>query len=484
MTQNAPDRDVTPVTMRPPFAFFHAAAVTIGGHGGHRRMKKLLLGCGGLLLLALVAVAAGAAYLVSRLNPDELQRSLLEQAKTTLGTDLRVADMELSLLSGARLEGIAVRNPPPFTGDIVTADAFVLRYRLLPLLAGRLEVERLALEKPALALAMDAKGRFNYEKLGGAAAGRGAAQPPAGGVPLRILMKSLTVDNASIVMTDHTRARLMAADAIDFKSAFEVTAGLAQGTGEVRVGTTNLADVLFVRDLRAPLSMSKEKVTLSPIRGAVAGGSVTGDVRVDLGGGFRFTADLVVKDARVKTMLEEAKSPAAVSGTLSAKARFEGSGGLPTMRGRGSADVASCRAQGSRVLGLLSSVLQVPELANPDFEACHVEFTQTGSRFATPVVKLTGDAVRLSGRGSLNIDTSALDYEMTLALSPKLFAKVTRPELRAGFATQADGFSAIPFRLYGTTLEPKTDLLSRLGKAAATGVAKDQVNKLLKKKIF
>jgi hypothetical protein len=102
----------------------------------------------------------------------------------------------------------------------------------------------------------------------------------------------------------------------------------------------------------------------------------------------------------------------------------------------------------------------------------------------TPVVNLTGDAVRLSGRGRLELDTGALDYEMTLALAPRLFARVTRPELRAGFDTRADGFAAIPFRLYGTTLEPKTDLVARLGKAAAAGVAKDQLNKLLKKKMF
>jgi hypothetical protein len=173
-----------------------------------------------------------------------------------------------------------------------------------------------------------------------------------------------------------------------------------------------------------------------------------------------------------------------VSGTLSGKAHFEGKGGLATMRGQGSADVASCRAENSRVLALLASVLQVPELANPDFEACRVEFSQTGSRFSTPVLTLTGDAVRLLGRGSLNLDTSGLDYEMTLGLAPKLFAKITRPELRSGFKQGEGGFASIDFRLYGTTLEPKTDLLARVGKAAATGVAKDQVNKLLKTKIF
>ena len=96
------------------------------------------------------------------------REELLDQAKATLGTDARACATWGSRSSpGVTLEGIAVANPAPFRGDLLTADAFVLRYRLLPLLTGRVQVDRLALEKPVLALAMDAKGGFNYEKLGG-----------------------------------------------------------------------------------------------------------------------------------------------------------------------------------------------------------------------------------------------------------------------------------------------------------------------------
>ena len=103
--------------------------------------------------------------------------------------------MEISLLSGVTLEGITVANPAPFRGDLLTADAFVLRYRLLPLLAGRVQVDRLALEKPALTLAMDAQGGFNYERLGGAAKGRPRRpqRRPRWRAPLRIVMKALAV---------------------------------------------------------------------------------------------------------------------------------------------------------------------------------------------------------------------------------------------------------------------------------------------------
>jgi uncharacterized protein involved in outer membrane biogenesis len=446
-------------------------------------MKKLLIAALVLVLVLVVLVAGVGLYAMRRLNPAELQKTILSQARATLGTELRVDKMDISLLSGVTLEGVAIQNPAPFKGDLLTAQAFVLRYRLLPLLRGSVEVERLALEKPAIALAMDPRGGFNYEKLGGSAA-KGGSSASAGALPLRIVMKSLGVEDGVVVMNDAAKAQLMAVDDIDFRSAFEVAGGVAQGKGDVTIGSVNLADMLFVRGVSAPLTISKQKLTLAPIRGGFGGGTLTGDVTVHLKGGFRYTTEVALAGAKVQTLLQEAKSPAALTGTLSGKARFEGSGGLPTIRGKGSADIASCRAEGSRVLALLASVLQVPELANPDFESCRVEFQQTGNRFATPVVQMVGDAVRLTGGGTLRIDTSALDYQMTLALSPKLFAKITRPELRGGFTTREDGFSAIDFKLYGTTLEPKTDLLSRVGKAAATEAAKQGINRILKRKFF
>jgi AsmA-like C-terminal region len=232
----------------------------------------------------------------------------------------------------------------------------------------------------------------------------------------------------------------------------------------------------------APLSVSKEQVKLAPVRAKLAGGDLSGDVTVRLKGGFRYTANVGVKGTSVKTLIQEAKSAAGVSGTLQGKATFEGTGGLPTMKGRGEAQVADCKVENAKVMALLSSVLQVPELANPKFDECRLEFTMTGSRVQTPVVSLKGDAMQLTGHGTYNVDTYAIDYDMSLALSAKLLAKVTRKELRPAFKDRGDGFSAVDFRVFGTTLAPQTDLLSRVGKAAASEAAKDQVNKLLKKK--
>jgi len=446
-------------------------------------MKKILLAVAAVVLVVVVGIVAYGVRLAGSLNTPEFQKTVLDQAKAAVGGDVRVEDMKISLLSGVTLRKIALKNPAPFPGDLLTADAFVLRYKLLPLLAGRIEVERLSLEKPALGLVMDAKGVFNYEKLGPKPSPGAKAAPAAGpAVPLKIVLSRLSVDDASVTMTDHTKAPLLSVEDADFTSAFEIEGGVARGSGKATIKTVNVGDVLFVKGVSAPLSASKEEVKLAPIRAKVAGGDASGDVTVRLKGGFRYVANVDLDGTSVKTLLEEAKSVAGVTGTLRGKATFEGTGGLPTLKGRGQAQVADCRVENAKVMALLSTALQVPELANPEFDECRLEFTMTGSRVQTPVVSLKGDAMQLTGHGTYNVDTYAIDYDMSLALAAKLLAKVTRKELRPAFKDRGDGFSTVEFRVFGTTLAPQTDLLSRVGKAVATEAAKDQVNKLLKKK--
>jgi hypothetical protein len=445
-------------------------------------MKKVLLGGGALLLVAVLAVVGYGVHLVGKLNTPEFQKSLLDQAKATLGADVRARKMDISLFSGVTLTGLAIANPAPFPGNLLTADAFVLRYRVRSLLAGRVEVERVALEKPTLGLVLDRRGVFNHEKLGGPAPKTRSAAAPAGAaaVPLRIVLKRLAVEDGSVTVVDHTRARLLTIEGAAFRSAFEIEGGIARGSGVAAIATMGLGDLLFLRSVRAPLAVSKETVALSPIRAEVAGGGAAGDVTVHSKGGFRYVAHLELKGVDMSTLLAEAKSAGGLAGTLAAKATFEGSGGLATMKGRGQGTVTDCRVEHARTLALLASVLQVPELASPDFEECRAEFTQSGYRVSTPALLLSGKAVELRGTGTIDLETSGLDYRMSLALAPRLFAKVTRPELRPAFKDRGDGFSTVEFRLYGTTRAPQTDLLSRVVKAAAADAVRKGIDGLFR----
>jgi uncharacterized protein involved in outer membrane biogenesis len=447
-------------------------------------LKKILLALVGVAVLVLGGLAVWAGRIIGSLNTPAFQKQVLDQVSAAVGSRVEVKKMEIKLLEGVTLEGVSLANPAPFTGSLANADGVVLRYNLAALLGGRVEVQRLSLRKPVLALVMDQKGSFNYEKLGG-----GSAKPAAGGgtasaAPLQLVIEKLAVEDAAVTMVDDHKASFLKVEDADLDSAFTVTAGVAEGKGNARIKTLALADMLFVRSVSAPLSLTKDAVRLSPIRGKVAGGDVTGDLKLDLKAA-KYAMGLEVKGAQVETLLKESRSAAGVTGSLQAKASFEGTGGLPTMKGKGEAEVSSCKLAQSNVLGLLSSVLQLPELANPNFEQCRLEFTLGGNRLQTPVLSLKGAAVQLTGRGTVSLANYGLDYDMTLALSQSLMDKIRVKELRGAFKDRGDGFSTVDFKVTGTSDHPQTDLAARVGKAAATEALKDQASKLLgKKKLF
>lgn len=460
-------------------------------------MKKILLGLVAVVVVVVLGALAYGAHLVGKLNSPEFQEQVRAEVSRTLGAEVRLDSMDIALTSGVTLRAMAIENPAPFEGDLFSADAFVLRYKLWSLLSGRVEVEQIALDAPTLNLVVDKEGRYNYEALGGEGAGAGAegsgnaVEPTSGGTAdvestsLDIVLSDVSVSGASVSMLDQsTDTMLMKIDDANFMSSLQVSGGVTQGQAKASIATISMADMLFVRDVSAPLDMSKESVKLAHIEANVAGGKATGSVIAHLQDGFRYEVALNLDGVDVKTLLKEAQSAATVAGTLQAETSFEGTGPLPTMTAKGHGEVTDCRIEDSKMMALLSTVMKVPELANPEFEQCRVEFTMAKSVLSTPVVSLKGRAIQLTGEGTLNLVSSKVAYDMELALAEELLAKIPMQELRAAFKKRDDGFSVVAFKVFGTSEKPQTDLLNRIGKAAATEAAKDQVNKLLKKKLF
>jgi len=449
-------------------------------------MKKLLVVAGALaaLLVLVIGVLAWGAHVLRSLGTPEFKQQALARASAALGTAVRARTLDVSVTRGVRLGGLEIASPHGFPGPLLTADAVVLRHRLLPLLRGRVEIERLALERPRLALAMDGKGVFNYEKLAPAAPAGAGGRPPAKlpDLPLRLVLERVAVEDAAVTVTDATRATLMELEGGQVQTRVEAEGGVVEGRGEARIARLDLMGLLQVRDVKAPLAMSRQKVTLAPLRGRLAGGEVSGELVARLQGGLRYTLSLDVHGSSVETLLQEGGFQKALAGTLGAKAAFEGTGGMATLRGRGRAEITSCRVTSSALMSGLALALQVPELAHPDFEQCVVEFQVASGRVDTPTLAFKGPSVQLTGRGHLVVETGALDYDLSLALARPLFAKVTAREVRGAFRDRGDGFSTVDFKVTGTTAAPRNDLLLRLGRAAATDAVASGIGKLLGKK--
>jgi uncharacterized protein involved in outer membrane biogenesis len=193
-------------------------------------VKRTLTRVALVLGLTGLAVLAAGAWALRRLDAPELRQDLAARAGAALGTRVRVEALEIGPLSGLRMQGVGVSNPAPFKSDLLTAESVSLRHRVLPLLLGRVVVDRLELLRPVLALVADERGAFNYERLGA----RGSqASAPASALPLRVVLSSVAIDRGRLSLADATGTRLLGLDDLELRA--RVDAGPEGLRGEGRL---------------------------------------------------------------------------------------------------------------------------------------------------------------------------------------------------------------------------------------------------------
>ncbi len=454
-----------------------------------KALKILLKVVVGIVFLIVVLAAGGVWYLNSYLQTPEFKQMVLTKAHDALGTDVKITDLNVSLFSGVHLKGIAIGNPQGFAGNLLTADAFVLSYNLAPLLSRRVEVEQLSVTKPVVTLSRNEKGEWNYDKIaastGGAAAQPAAkpeAKPAAGGSgapALDIALSKLAVNDGEVALLNEKGKPLTKVQGLDFSSAVSYIGGKFNGTGRAKIGTLAIAESLFVRQLDTPISMSASEVKLSPATVKLADGDVTCDLTLKLAEGFKYILNLQTKNSDVAKLLQEAGVKQVITGKLQGTTAVEGTGGLPTITGNGKFEITNGQLMQLPLLGVLATLLQVPELNEIKFDECVLEYTLANSVMQTPVIKLSSSGIQITGKGSVSLADNTLNHDLTLALSKTLLAKVPK-EVQSAFKDRGDGFLAVDFHVSGPYDSPKTDLAQGLLKNAAKDQIQQRLFKLFK----
>ena len=381
----------------------------------------------GALAIALVLLRA-----VRSLDDPEVQQALLARLREASGVDVRAAGMDVALGSGLRLTGVTVANPKPLPGNLLTAETVVLRYRLLPLLRGRLEIDALSVEKPELRMVLDANGRSNVETLLARPRGEQKGTAPAP-LPLRLVVARAALSGGVLDVRDARSRLLFAAQGVDFTSAFESDGTSVTGRGRASV-TRASTPTHTVEGMESDLAVTKDLLHLSNLRARIATGRLAADVKIHL------------PDAKIV--------------------------------GRG--ELEGYRAEASPLFSAVAAALQLPELARPAVEKGEVEFTLVGARLSTSPVRLKGVGFELTGRGVTLVDARAIDYDLTLALPRPVLARIPVSEMRAAFRDRGDGFATLDFKATGTTDAPRTDIAMRLARGTAAEVAKKGLGRLLR----
>jgi len=138
----------------------------------------------GVVIVLILAVALAIPFLV---DANQFRPALEDKLSRTLGREVKVADLKLSLLSGSvKASDLSIGDDPAFAKTpFLRASALKVGVELMPLILSRkLNVTGITMDKPDIDLIQNAEGVWNFSGLGGTSASRTATAKVAQAPPI------------------------------------------------------------------------------------------------------------------------------------------------------------------------------------------------------------------------------------------------------------------------------------------------------------
>ena len=173
---------------------------------------KILSAVGAVLVLLVVALIVLATVLIT---PERVKETILPLAEENIHRKIELGDIEVSLLSGIEIHGLKLyeKNGQDL---FVSTDMVRLKYQLLPLLAMKVVIDEVRLEKPNIRVVRFKDGQFNYSDLiddtdSESTSKNTQSQTPQDSkpasseidLPLSLLVSSLLLQDGHLVFLDH-----------------------------------------------------------------------------------------------------------------------------------------------------------------------------------------------------------------------------------------------------------------------------------------
>ena len=131
-----------------------------------------------IVLGVLVVIIIAVPFLV---NADSFRPTIQSQLQSSLGRQVTIGSLSLSLLAGGvRADNIAISDDPAFNkGPFLNAKSLTVGVKLLPLIFSRsVQVTGLTIDRPELTLIHSPSGQWNFSSLGG---GKKSSSPSTAG---------------------------------------------------------------------------------------------------------------------------------------------------------------------------------------------------------------------------------------------------------------------------------------------------------------
>lgn len=221
-------------------------------------LKRILIVLGVLVLLVVAAVVA-IPFLVPK---EEVKRLLATQVERTTGRTLTLAgelDVQVLPVLAVTAGNVGISNPPGIAGNLADVGELVIELDWMSLLSRKLVINRLVLDRPQVALLVDAQGHGNWDFAppapdvppGPTATPAEADRPPADGIGLEELQfTGVEIRNGRVSYADAAGASHVL-DNLDLTLDLP---GLQQPldiAGKGRLDGTDMAFAAWIGQLRA-----------------------------------------------------------------------------------------------------------------------------------------------------------------------------------------------------------------------------------------
>jgi hypothetical protein len=408
--------------------------------------RRLLVAGAGALALGIVALS------LAEFSSPALGRALLDRASTATGVRLEAEGFRLTILRGLSLGHVRAQGRYPGGSYDLTLDRLVFEHRLLPLLSGRLAVDRIRLEQPRAVL-IEVEGAPP-------AAGAAAVGTAAVALPIALDIREAVIHDGRVEMRARGRAPITVTG-LDLRLR---DLALGAGSGSALGRLAGRGD-FRAAEIALPVTRAREATgTFRVVAGRLDVDALR--FRTDEGSfQTRFSADLTRLPFSYTLAVEG--RPLDLNAMAGASGKGGGFGPAHLTLDAGGEGPDATRLSGKGVLRLEAGTLpSTPLLAavaravgrtdlfGGRYKASETPFRIERGRVIVERFRLDGDAMGLEASGWSGLDGA---LEMSLAV------RMPRPEVRIANLPPAvldalvdqEGWVRIPLKVTGTRSNPR-----------------------------
>lgn len=421
--------------------------------------KAILLALGALLVLGVFGLFCVNLYIQSPRTQDQIR----DQLSRTLRMPLKITNTSLSPWSGLRITGLTI---PHGDGTFLEAGSFVASYRALPLLAGKLVVPEMSVDRPKVIWRQNAEGKWKLPALEKTASIPDENKPPEPAAEKKaksgftVVIGNFVVKSGAIDLVDKDGQH--AAVFTDVNMTYTtLTETLVEGTATI--GRIVWADSLTLENVRAPFKYANGEFTLPELTATLGGGPVRGSYRAQPDAPKSpFEAAVTFDQVNLDRLATAAGwKPGQAGGIAAGKINLRGDmTRSERAEGTGQFQLRDGRFQQLEFFQTIGQALNIRELSDLRLKDAHGDFRIGGEKVTFDQLLLSAANLQLGARGSVRFDKKvALDAQ--LAVEEGLVKQL--PDMvRASFGTADSGLRTIDFNITGSTDKLRTNLIDKL----------------------